>query len=317
MILSVSLLLGCFPDPAIEALQLVAPSEGYPPLAPVLKVIGAASGVQYVWEIEGKTYNQPENELSVVIEKLPCVVTVTIIGNGDPKTLTKTIALRNSGPIIGQPKFYGKTVTAIIPRQKYIVTFPDAYDAEGGPVTMIDASVYTAGWIRGDEWKKWKQYNYGDVVMIDGESCESIISNRDDKPPSDNWRLLPHLERGRQNTIFCPPLESARPPTPDVYHAQVDSLGDPIDNAFVFFSMWESPLDVDAQVPWCPKSRWMTGYAGCWTSCCPEYWPTWIVPADETIMTVTFVDEMGATTTESFVYPTSPYIPCGFSNNYE
>jgi len=295
--------------PETGVLSLNIPLEGYPPMSVTLEAIGVSGG-QYRWKVEGKTYNQPENELSVVIEKLPCVVTVTWVGDGEPQEATQTIELLNTAPVIGDISFFGIDHTTIVPRTKYIATF-DVSDKEGGPIRMVDASVYARGWLQGELWDKSHNYRVGDIANDGIHVYETIIRNRNDEPPSANWRQLGLEEQGTQNTIFCPPFVGENPPKPDVYHVQIGS-SEILDNAFMFFSMWSSPLDgASNNMPSIPYYRWAYGYLGCWTSCCPVYWPTRVIPSGPTVITVTFEDEMGARTTKEFKFGTAPFVPVG------
>jgi len=282
---------------------------GYPPFETTLKAVGVTSGT-VAWEVEGEIYNG--EEVTVTINALPCKVTAVLSNN---RTFTKTIALRNSGPILGTPHLQGVLSSGkIVPKNRYIVTFPDAYDKEGGDITMIDASVYTQQWLLGDEWNKKKQYVAGDFAHLDGIVYISMLDSTDSEPPNSDWGLIDQDEHGRYNTVFCPPYAGETPPKPGVYHAQDTTLSEIVDNAFIFFSMWSSDLG-PANLPWCPTSRWMRGYNALWTDWTPgsyinSFWPNVIIRDITTIITVTFEDELGATTTESFEIDTQDYEPC-------
>jgi len=145
LILSLGVLAGCTLFTGdVGTLTLNAPESGYPPFEATLTAGGVVGG-QYTFEVGGKTYTQGDT-LKVVIDELPCDVTVTWNNGGAPQTATKTIYLKNTGPVIGRP-----VLNAIIdlwtihPRVRYTVTFPDTYDREGGPVTLVDAIVYNTG----------------------------------------------------------------------------------------------------------------------------------------------------------------------------
>jgi len=126
-------------------LTLTVPESGYPPFEATLTAGGVVNG-QYTFEVEGKTKTQPGNTLTVIIEALPCVVKVTWVGDGVPQTVEETIWLKNASPVIGRPVLnFITNLWTIHPRSKYIVTFPDAHDPEGGEVTLIDATVYHTG----------------------------------------------------------------------------------------------------------------------------------------------------------------------------
>jgi len=146
MILSIGVLAGCtLLDTPVGMLTLNVPASGYPPFEATLTAGGVVGG-QYTFLVEGKTYTQPGNTLKVTIKSLPCAVTVTWESGGIPQTVTQTIALKNTGPVIGPPVLNFITdLWTIHPRSRYIVTFPDTYDIEGGPVTLVDVTVYHTG----------------------------------------------------------------------------------------------------------------------------------------------------------------------------
>ena len=255
--ISFSLLAGCTLFNGSGELTLNAPESGYPPFSATL-IAGGVVGGTYTFDVEGKTYMQG-NTLTIVIHELPCDVTVTWDDGGIPQKVTKTIYLKNTGPVIGRPVLNAIVdLWTIHPRVRYTVTFPMAYDSEGGEVTLIDASVYNTG-------------------------------------------------QGRQNTVFCPPYTGACPPKPDLYRVSTGQ-GD-IENAFVFYSIWNGPIDGGSGLPYSPPSQQESGYPGAPAVCGPV-WPREDVPAGMTIITATFEDEMGATTTESWNIPTMFYPGC-------
>jgi len=301
---------GC--SPVIQDLALDAPDGGYPPFTTTMSVAGS-NATQYVWEIEGKTHNQPENSIDVVINKLPCVVTVTMLGDGDPKTLTKTIELINTEPEIVDIEFYGNDIDIIVPVTKYIVTV-NTTDKEGGDVRIVDVSVYTPQWLVGNVWKSYKTYYPGNIVSVQTASYICVTRNNEE-PPNENWRKLGYDEQGRYNTVFSTPFVGDYPPKPDEYQAQV-SYNIVLEDSFVFFSMWDSPIEGNSNLPWTPKSRFMDGYLGCWVNCCEQYWPKDAVPSGVTIITITVEDEMGMKSTKSFEFPASPYTNSGFPGAY-
>jgi len=145
IILAVGVLSGCtLFTQDVGTLTLNVPESGYPPFEATLTAGGVIGG-QYTFEVEGKTYTQG-NALTVTIEHLPCDVTVTWDGGGIPQTVTKTIYLKNTGPVIGLPVLNGiPGLWTIHPKTRNIVTFPYASDNEGGPVTLVDVTVYHAG----------------------------------------------------------------------------------------------------------------------------------------------------------------------------
>jgi len=144
--LSGALLTGCLTPVVQQSLGLEAtPGAGYPPLEITLTATGQSGG-SYTFQFEGQTYTQPSPVLVTWIDELPCTVSVTWEGTGGPLSASVTIGLVNQGPVIGLPVLNGvKNLWTIHPRAKYIVTFPDAYDPEGGAVTLIDVLVYHMG----------------------------------------------------------------------------------------------------------------------------------------------------------------------------
>jgi hypothetical protein len=145
MILAVGVLTGCTLFTGdVGTLTLSAPEFGYPPFEATLTAGGVVGG-QYTFDVGGET-RTGGNTLKVVIHELPCEVTVTWEGDGIPQTVTKTIYLKNTGLVIGCPVLNAIVdLWTIHPRVRYTVTFPDTYDREGGPVTLVDVTVYNTG----------------------------------------------------------------------------------------------------------------------------------------------------------------------------
>ena len=318
---------GCM-SPSIDTLTLTGPDDCYPPCTVTLGARGVTGG-QYTFEVEGTTYTQASGTLDVRLVDLPSLdepLIVTVIwSNGvDTQAAERTIALRNSPPIIGEPEFIGVTNKEIIVpglgnATRYIVTFPSASDPEEGPVEMVNATVYTPHWLKGNPWKEHRNYPLGELVQSGSVVYEANGPARGEAPPSSHWRKLSYMEQGHENTVFCPPYIGMNPPKPEIYHVRDPRThGVMIENAFVFFSMWDSPLG-EGNMPWMPGG-WSGsgGYLGtppgsssCFPAGEPSPRPTHVLPSGETIITVTFEDEMGATTKESFTYPTAVYVPCG------
>lgn len=145
LLMGVVLLVGCALLPG-DKLILSVPDSAYPPCEVVVVASGVIGG-QFTFTIEGKTYTQTGNSLTVTVNSLPCEVKVDWIGSGAPQTATETIWLRNIGPVIGHPVLNAITnLWTIHPRKQYIVTFPFAYDPEGGPVKLIDVRVQYVGY---------------------------------------------------------------------------------------------------------------------------------------------------------------------------
>jgi len=248
-------------DPTTQLTLWATPESGYPPLEVTLTAEGPSGG-WFVFTIAGETFLQTDGTLVETIEDLPCTVQVVWTDGTKDSVATKVIGLDNRGPVGGRPVL-GHIVNrwVIIPRERYVVTFPDAYDPEGGPVTLVDVSVRTIGTV--------------------------------DEP----------------NTVFCPPYVGENPPKPDVYHVLTGS--GILENAFVFYSIWDGPLDVQTGsmgLPFPPPDLSEMGYPG--GAQCTQGWPRDARPIITTIITATFEDEVGARTTESWWIPTSPYPGC-------
>ena len=111
------------------------------------------------------------------------------------------------------------------------------------------------------------------------------------------------------DTVFCPPFTGENPPKPDEYHVRMPN-GALAQNAFMLFSMWFGPVEnLVTLLPYSPPDYGVKGYPGGGT--CGLAWPRGSRERTDTIITATFEDEMGATTTDSWTIPTNPYPGCG------
>jgi len=143
--LSGVLLTGCRTS-VVQPFSLVAtPDAGYPPLEVTLTAVGQSGG-SYTFQVDGQTHTQRSPVLVAWVDALPCEASVVWEGTGGPHSASTTIGLANEGPVIGPPVLNGiRDLWTIHPKGKYIVTFPDTYDREGGPVTLVDVTVYHTG----------------------------------------------------------------------------------------------------------------------------------------------------------------------------
>jgi len=141
LILSLGLLAGCFPTDGVGKLTLSVPDSAYPPATVTLVASGVIGG-QFTFTVEGKTYTQTGNSLTVTVNDLPCEVTVVWVGANDSQTATETIWLRNVGPVPGRLVLnFITNLWTLHAKERYIVTYPHAYDPEGGPIKLIDAVI--------------------------------------------------------------------------------------------------------------------------------------------------------------------------------
>jgi len=142
MVLSLSLLGGCLiGGDIIGTLTLSVPDSAYPPCKVTLIALGVDGG-QFTFTVEGKTYTQTSRTLVVTVNALPCEVSVTWFDGSDSKTATETIWLRNTGPVPGRLVLnFITNLWTLHAKERYVVTYPHAYDPEGGPIKLIDVVV--------------------------------------------------------------------------------------------------------------------------------------------------------------------------------
>jgi len=125
----------------VETLTLSVPDSAYPPCEVTLIALGVTGG-QYTFSVEGKTYTQTNNMLVVTINELPLEVSVVWFDGSDSQTATETIWLRNTGPVPGRLVLnFITNQWTLHAKERYIVTYPHAYDPEGGPIELIDVKV--------------------------------------------------------------------------------------------------------------------------------------------------------------------------------
>ena len=147
LILSLGLLAGCdwLLGEDVGTLTLSVPDSIYPGDEVTIRAAGVVGG-QFIFTVDGETYTPGSSTLTVTIEAVPCEVSVTWENGGVPQTVTKTIVLRNAKPVIGRPMLKGiANEWTVQPRHRYMVTFPGTYDPEGGPVTLINVTVWHTG----------------------------------------------------------------------------------------------------------------------------------------------------------------------------
>jgi len=313
--LSGMLLTGCMSPATQPALTLEAtPSEGYPPLEVTLTAVGQAGG-SYTFGVEGKTYTHPSPVLVAWVDELPCTVSVVWEGTGGPYSADTTIGLVNSGPVIGRLVLNGiEDLWTIHPRLRCVVTFPDAHDLEGGPATLVNATVFHAG--------------QGEPNTI---FCPPYTGLHPPKP--DLYRVRTGQGDLLNAFVFYSTWNAPANVSVNDYPRWKDVrdyvVGDRVqhegegylckkDTALaattkvpgVAASYW-TPLGAvvpGLDLPYTPPSQGEDGYPG--GGLCGLTWPRDLIPGGMTIITATFEDEMGLTTTESWEIPTMPFPGC-------
>jgi len=307
LILSLGLLAGCFPTDDVGKLTLSVPDSAYPPATVTLVASGVIGG-QFTFTVEGKTYTQTGNELTVTIDALPCTVEVVWESDaGDYQTDTARIGLANTGPVPGRPMLnFIKNLWTIQPRSKYTVTFPDAYDPQGGDVVLVNVTVFHTG-----------------QQLLNTVFCPPYIGMNPPKP--DVYHVGVH-----ENAFIFFSTWNGGEPTPYWLETLDYMVGDRIqyggdiyeclkntDEAIAVkrpgsaanYWNYEGPIGTTHGLPYPPPSQSLTGYPGRPTTC-PPLWSRGYIPSGVTVITATFKDELGATTTESWEIPTVVFPGC-------
>lgn len=295
---------GCMLNPLL--VLTATPDSGYPPLDVTLTASGVTGG-QYTFEVDGDTYTQPSPTLLVRIQNLPCVVTVTWESGGDIRDAEATIGLVNAGPITGNPVLNGiADLWVLHPRQRYIVTFPDAYDAEGGPATLVDVTVFHEGQ---DEWNTvfCPPYTGMDPPKPDlyrvrtgqGDFFNAFVFHSTWNGPTDgdaffDWDQNKEYELGDQVELNGLIYECDR----------VARTGFCVGKDPVTTTWWRAVgvVGADTGLPYSPPGYGEMGYPGGPINCLP--WPKDMISAGDTIIWVRFEDEHGEHTEETWRIPT-------------
>jgi len=274
VLLALLFLSGCFPWETTTENQLsvaVSPSSGYYPLNVTITISGVTEG-QYSVIVEGHTYTQGSNILCVTINHLPCEGEVIWERPGYATQRAQFyIALDNKGPVIGMIRLNGlDDLWSLHPRYRYIVDAPDAYDPEGGPVTLVDAHVQVARKIEED------------TIF-----CPPFVGVNPPKP--DVYHAFDRNRRTIENAF--------------VFHC---TWTGPIDKLGV---QTDSHVGGYTYLPFSPPGYGESGYPGQGTNCKID-WSRDRAPASMTTITETWRDQDGAETTESWVIPTGPDPGC-------
>jgi len=124
----------------------ITPSSGYRPLAVTIVAKNAVEGGQFKLELEGKTKENSTGVFKVTVYESDSTGTLTWSKPGYASRQARIeIGFENEGPIIGRLRLNGlDDLWYLHPRYRYIVDFPDAYDPEGGLVTLVAAHVQVA-----------------------------------------------------------------------------------------------------------------------------------------------------------------------------
>ncbi len=308
---------GCYlVDPIPEPLDLIltsTPDSGYPPLAVTLRAVGPVGG-QYTFTVEGRTFQQPTGTLNVTVKALPCEATVEWIDGTNTLENSVTIGLENEGPVPGQLVLNGiENLWTIHPRWKYTVTFPDAFDREGGPVTLVDVRVEHTG--------------QGEPNTV---FCPPYSGANPPKPD------VYHVRTGTGTTLNAFVFYSIWNGRVDgsvlVYSAWKDTrpyeVGDKANWNGKAYECKKACTDKEPPLPgsnkwWLligdvhygsglprtPPGRGEDGYPGTCVHGSPG-WPTEFIPGDMTDITTTWEDEEGARTIDCQSVPTMPYPGC-------
>ena len=298
-------------DSNVGTLVLSAPDSAYPPAVVTLIALGVTGG-QYTFSVEGETITQTSNSFTVTIDNLPCTVEVVWESpDGDYQTATARIGLLNTGPVIGRPVLNGiEDLWWIHPRSKYTVTFPSAYDPQGGDVTLINVTVFNTG--QGEE---------------NSVFCPPYEGANPPKPD------VYHVETSQGTienafvffAIWNGSIQSSMNDFKAWKAGREYAIGDEVQKDAIGYrckkdtdckipgvngAYWAvvGPVVTGTDRPYSPPDWGVGSYPGAGTACLE--WTKEFIPSGMTVITATFKDEMGATTTESWSIPTTSYPGC-------
>jgi len=308
--LSGALLTGCLTPVVQQSLGLEAtPGAGYPPLEITLTATGQSGG-SYTFQFEGQTYTQPSPVLVTWIDELPCTVSVTWEGTGGPLSASVTIGLVNQGPVIGRLVLNGiEDLWTIHPRGRYIVTFPDAYDREGGPVKLVNVTVFHEGQLQpntvfcppytGANPPKPDLYR---VRTGSGDLLNAFVFYSTWNAPLDIAGGYESWEPGRVYAIGDKVEHGGKE------YACIKATNNKIPG--VATNYWELIGSAIARtnLPFSPPDQGEAGYPG--GASCGLAWVKEFISGGMTIITSTFEDECGAATTQVDKIPTMPFPGC-------
>jgi hypothetical protein len=320
LLLALACLCGCLidlgggvpPSPGNQLIVAVNPLSGYPPLLVTLEFSGVTEG-QYTITVEGHTYTQGSNIKRVTLHSLPCEGEVIWERPGYATQRAQFyIALDNEGPVIGRLRLNGlDDLWYLHPRQRYIADNPDAYDPEGGPVTLVDVHVQVARKLEEDTVfcppyagpgvyhafdRNRRMIENAFVFHCTWTGPIDVGTTRPEWVQSHSYKVANRI-RFEQRIYTCIKKHVAdevnRPPTGTSWQV------------FWVQSGWVDGTDL----PFSPPGYAESGYPGNGTNC-PIGWPTVSAPATITTITMTYRDQDGAETTESWDLPTGPDPGC-------
>lgn len=291
----------------------ITPSSGYRPLEITIVAKNGVEGGQFKLEIEGKTKENSTGMFSVTVYESDSTGTLTWTKPGYAnRTAIIEIGFNNEGPIIGTPRLNGLAdLWTLHPRHRYIVDFPDAYDPEGGPVTLVDAHVQVAR--KQQEDTVFCPPYEGPGVYHAFDRNRRLIENAfvfhsTWTGPIDTGTTYPEWVQSHSYKVANRIRVEQR-----VYTCIKKHVAMPINQPTTGTSwqvFWVQSGWIDGtNLPFSPPGYGESGYPGNgWN--CPVGWSTSSAPATTTKITVTFRDEAGAETTESWDIYTSPDPGC-------
>jgi len=306
---------GGSPGPGNLLSVTVNPSSGYPPLDVTITAAGVTEG-QYTFIVGGHTYIQGSNIKRVTLHLLPCEGEVVWERPGYViQKVTFNVTLDNEGPDPGQPVINGiRDLWTLQSGVRYLISFPDARDPDGGPVTLVDVHVQASLKL------------VEDTVFCPPYAGQGVYHARDRTGHLIENAFVIH-------SLWTGPLDAAFNVHPFWKATRYYEQGDYVnwngkayeckrDNNTVGFEpgvspgwkgVWidRGPVGYGTNLPFAPPGYPEAGYPGAGTNCGIDGWPHHDMPTQMTTITATFRDQDGATTKESWEIPTMPYAICG------
>lgn len=317
VLLALVCLHGCFPwetapGPGNQLRVAVNPSSGYPPLDVTIAADGVTEG-QYTFVVEGHTYTQGSNTKRVTLHLLPCEGEVIWERPGYvTQRVTFHVTLDNESPIIGTPRLNGLAdLWYLHPRKRYIVDFPDARDPDGGPVMLVDVHVQVARKIQEDT--VFCPPYEGPGVYHAFDRNRRLIENAfvfhcTWTGPIDTGTAWPEWEQSHSYKVANRIRFEQRVYTCIKKHVATEDNQPPIGISWQVYWVRSGWID-GTNLPFSPPGYGESGYPGNGINC-PVGWSMDSAPTTTTTITVTFRDQDGAETTQSWDLPTGPDPGC-------